>query len=173
MTSQIYTETIPLLKKGLQTLLTILQKAESHAKETNTPAPDLITANLIADMKPLSFQIIVAIDTSLKLLARASFLEPPTTKPPTTTPTFEDLTTRLTKTIADLENADPALLAANAGKTFKAPMGPNEIEFTPESYAARFAVPNFFFHVVTAYSILRAKGVPLGKSDYLTGFVSL
>ncbi|KAL3469342.1 hypothetical protein BJX99DRAFT_241525 [Aspergillus californicus] len=167
--SHFYDHSLPVFTKGLKALSIILHKAEDHAKANNIPLNDFFTAALTDDMKPLPFQVFVATNTALKALARASFVAPPEQEQSDTT--FEDLYTRVDETLAALEKADPAVLAANDGKTFKAPLGPQEFEFTAASYVARFALPNYFFHLVTAYDILRAKGVPIGKMDYLVSFV--
>ncbi|KAI9375920.1 hypothetical protein BJX61DRAFT_492560 [Aspergillus egyptiacus] len=168
MPSLITTQTLPTFTKGLKALHHLLTKAESHATETSTPLSDLFSASLVADMKPLSFQVFIATNTALKTLYRASFLEPPSQEQ--SDQTFEDLKNRVADTIRELEKADAALIESHQGKSFKAPMGPTEMEFTPESYVERYALPNFFFHLVTAYGILRARGVPVGKMDYLGEF---
>lgn len=170
MSSAIYTYTIDPFIKGLQALKVILQKAEEHAKTNNIPIDDLFNASLGHDMKGLAFQVFIVASTAVKTVSRASFVEPPVMEQ--TDKTFDDFYKRIDEALAALEKADPAVLAANEGKKFKAPMGPKEFEFTPETYAVLFATPNFYFHLVTAYDILRAKGVPVGKMDYLTSFMA-
>ncbi|KAL4745354.1 hypothetical protein BDW72DRAFT_198729 [Aspergillus terricola var. indicus] len=167
--SALHTYAVTPLIRGLKALTAILKKAEEHAKANNIPLEDLVNASLIADMKPLSFQVFIAANTAVKLVSRATFVEPPAQSD--TDKTFDDFYKRIDEALAALEKVDPQALAANEGKTFKAPLGPKEYEFTPESYTNGYAVPNFFFHLVTAYDILRAKGVPVGKLDYLTDFL--
>ncbi|KAL4734430.1 hypothetical protein BDV11DRAFT_54900 [Aspergillus similis] len=168
--STFHTYAVTPLIRGLKTLTAILKKAEEHAKANNIPLEDLVNASLIADMKPLSFQVYIATNSAVKLVSRATFVEPPAQSD--TDKTFDDFYKRIDEALATLEKVDPQVLAANESKTFKAPLGPKEFEFTPESYANGYAVPNFFFHLVTAYDILRAKGVPVGKMDYLTDFLA-
>ncbi|KAL2812991.1 hypothetical protein BJX63DRAFT_233926 [Aspergillus granulosus] len=171
MTSPYHNYAITSVTKALNTLKAILQKAEAHAKEKNIALDDLFNARIYEDMKPLSFQIFAATSNVEKLVFRAIHLEPPTREQ--TDKTFEDLYKRIEVTLGELTKADVALLAANEDKTFKAPLGPSEFEFKPESYAVNFGLPNVYFHVVTAYNILRKEGVPLGKMDYLKNFLEL
>jgi hypothetical protein len=61
-------------------------------------------------------------------------------------------------------------IASREGKSFTAPIGGEAFQYTPEEYSVRFSIPNFYFHLVTSYAILRAKGVNIGKLDYLARF---
>ncbi|KAL4803368.1 hypothetical protein BDV18DRAFT_144646 [Aspergillus unguis] len=166
-----HTYTIVPFIRGLKALTNTLKKAEEHAKSTNVPVDSYADATLISDMKGLAFQIFIATNIATKAVYRAQGAEPPAQED--TDKTFADFYKRIDETIAALEKADQAVLAANEGKKFKFPLGPKEFEMTPVQYSTTFATPNFFFHVVTAYDILRAKGVPLGKMDYLSEFLNL
>ncbi|KAJ5686596.1 hypothetical protein N7536_009215 [Penicillium majusculum] len=164
MASPFYNYTIATLTRGLNTLSTLLKKAEEYAKEKNIPLDELLNARLVEDMKPLSFQIVTATNAVSKALARAAFDEPDKT--------YEDLYKRLDRTLAELEKVDPAKIAIKEGQVFKAPIGMNVFDFTLEDYSVQFVIPNFYFHVVTAYEILRVKGVQIGKLDYLSEFMA-
>ncbi|KAL2860822.1 DUF1993 domain-containing protein [Aspergillus lucknowensis] len=157
--------------KALKTQKAILQKGEEHAKQKGAPLDDLFNARLYEDMWPLSLQVWAATSNALKLYYLAAHVEVPNFEQ--SDKTYEDLYKRIDETLAILEKADTATLAANEGKTFKAPMGPSELEFTPEGYAVRFGLGNFFFHIVTAYNILRKEGVNLTKWDYLKNFMGM
>ncbi|KAL4880343.1 hypothetical protein BJY04DRAFT_191648 [Aspergillus karnatakaensis] len=157
------------LTRGLRALKTILQKAESHAISTNIPPTDLVTARLVPDMLPLHFQVFTVTNSAVKAVARGTFTDPPAQKD--TDRSFEEFYARIEETLASVQGVDVAVLDANKEKVIKVPMGPREVEFTVENYVNAFTVPTFFFHLVTAYDILRAKGVPLGKLDYLGGFL--
>ncbi|KAL4778697.1 hypothetical protein BJX76DRAFT_362489 [Aspergillus varians] len=170
MPASFHTYAITPFIQGLQSLKHVLKKAEEHAKANNIPLDDLVNARLIDDMNPLAFQVFVVANTSSKALSRATFVETPTQPQPDKT--FDDFYKRIDEVLAEFEKADLAVIAANEGKTFKAELGPREFEATPETYVLAFAIPNFFFHVVAAYAILRAKGVPVGKMDYLGPFVA-
>ncbi|KAF4763349.1 hypothetical protein HAV15_001752 [Penicillium sp. str.  len=170
MASPFYNYTIATLTRGLNTLSTLLKKAEEYAKEKNIPLDELLNARLVEDMKPLSFQIVTATNAVSKALARAAFVEPPPQDEPDKT--YEDLYKRLDRTLAELEKVDPAKIAIKEGLVFKAPIGMNVFDFTLEDYSVQFVIPNFYFHVVTAYEILRVKGVQIGKLDYLSEFMA-
>ncbi|KAJ5506609.1 protein of unknown function DUF1993 [Penicillium expansum] len=170
MASPFYNYTIATFTRGLNTLSSILKKAEEYAREKNIPLDELLNARLVEDMKPLSFQVVTATNTVSKALARAASVEPQPQQEPDGT--YEDLYKRLERTLAELEKVDPARFAIKDGQTFKAPIGSNVFDYTLEDYSVRFAIPNFYFHVVTAYEILRVKGVQLGKMDYLSEFMA-
>jgi hypothetical protein len=169
MASPFHAYAVTSVTKALTTLKYILQKAESHATEKNISLDTLFNARIHEDMKPLPFQIFAATANAEKLVYRASHVEPPAREQ--TDKTFEDLYKRIDVALGEIANANNALIAANAEKTFKAPLGPHVAEFTPEKYAVTFTLPNVYFHVVTAYDILRKEGVPLGKQDYLKDFL--
>ncbi|KAL4957541.1 hypothetical protein BDW69DRAFT_156075 [Aspergillus filifer] len=169
MSSATHTYTIALFTEGLRSLKHILQKAEEHAQTNNVPINDYVSSNLIADMKPLSFQVFITANTAVKAAYRCTSREPPAQED--TDKTFADFYKRIDEALAELESVKPETVQEHEGKSFKAPLGPREFEFTNESYAVAYAMPNFFFHLVTAYDILRARGVPLGKLDYLKDFL--
>ncbi|KAL3462219.1 hypothetical protein BJX64DRAFT_259468 [Aspergillus heterothallicus] len=171
MASPYHTYAVTSVTKALHTLKSILQLAESHANETNTPLDTLFNARIHEDMKPLSFQIFAATGNAERTLFRPRGLELPAREQTDTS--FADLYARIDTTLAEIAKADAAQFAANEERAFKAPLGPAEVEFTPHSYAVNFALPNVFFHVVTAYNILRKEGVPLGKMSYLKNFLEL
>jgi hypothetical protein len=159
----------PIFANGLRTLKFDLQKAEEHAKANNISLDTLITARLIEDMQPLAFQVFAVHNTVYKVLARAKNIEP--TALEAGDKSFEDFYKRIDSILVELEKTDFASLDGNKDKTFKTPAGGREPVFTVEEYGLAFGVPNFFFHLVTAYDILRAKGIPLGKKDYLGSFL--
>lgn len=169
MASQLYNLTISSFVNGLNALTHILQKAEAHAKEKGIPLEDLFNARLYEDMRPLPFQIQVATTHALKVVARATQTEPIVLEHNETS--YDQLYVRINKAIELVKGTDVAVFTSLENTPFKAPIGPSEIEFTTESYLSKFGFPNFYFHVTTAYAILRSKGVPLGKIDYLGAFV--
>ncbi|KAJ5835672.1 hypothetical protein N7447_001698 [Penicillium robsamsonii] len=170
MASPFYNYTIATFTRGLKTIAAILKKAEEFAKENNIPLDDLLNARLVEDMKPLSFQVVTATSIVSKTIARAAFVDPLPQEEPDET--YEDLYKRLDRALAEVEKVDPAKTALKEGQTFKAPVGKKEFDFTIEDYSVRFAIPNFYFHVVTVYEILRVKGVQIGKVDYLSEFMA-
>jgi hypothetical protein len=163
------TSPFPIFANGLRTLKFDLQKAEEHAKSNNISLDNLITARLIDDMQPLAFQVLAVHNTVHKVLSRAKNIEPAALD--AGDKSFEDFYKRIDSILAELEKTDIAALEGNKDKTFKTPAGGREPVFTVEEYGVAFGVPNFFFHLVTAYDILRAQGIPLGKKDYLGPFL--
>jgi hypothetical protein len=118
-------------------------------------------------MLPLPKQIQIACDTSKNVLVRVGGAEAVPMEDNETT--FEELYERINKTLAILKAADSHILdkKEEAEVIMKTRTGENK--FTGQSYILTFALPNFYFHVTTAYGILRSKGVPVGKKDFLMG----
>jgi hypothetical protein len=157
--------TIPVFVRGLKTLSTLLAKGEDHAAAAGSAPETLLGARLIADMLPLSAQVQRASDTSKFAIQRIGGGQSPTFADDETT--FAQLQDRIAATIAYIESADPAQLDAGEEREIKLNWTASGPTFTGASYLLTFALPNFYFHVVTAYDILRNQGVNVGKLDYL------
>ncbi|PYH40393.1 DUF1993 domain-containing protein [Aspergillus saccharolyticus JOP 1030-1] len=170
MSSSLYNTTIPTFISGLKTLSHILKKGEEYATEKGIPLDDLLNARLHEDMKPLSFQIFITILLIEKTIARAQLVEPAAPAPEAKT--YQELYTSIDNTLTEVQKITPAAFAGKEQTTFKAPLGDQELEFTPESYVLNFGLPNIYFHITTTYAILRAQGVPLGKLDFLKNFLA-
>jgi uncharacterized protein len=155
-----YQASIPLLVRGLDNLSTVLKKGEAHGD-----ADALIQARLAPDMFTLAGQIQRASDTAKGCAARLAGIDNPSFADTETT--FAQLQERIAKTIAFVQGVKPAQIDGSEDKTISFKAGPNIMTFTGASYLLTFVVPNFFFHVTTAYAILRHKGVEVGKMDYL------
>jgi hypothetical protein len=124
-------------------------------------------ARLAPDMLPLKNQVYIATDTAKGCGARLAGVEIPKYEDVETT--FPELKARIAKTIAFLKSLDPKAFDG-AEKTPVVLKFPNAtMEFDGKSYVNNFVLPNIYFHITTAYGILRNKGVPLGKRDYLGG----
>jgi len=157
----LYEISIPLFIRALKNLSAILKKAEEHASSKNLNVDDYVNARLIDDMNPFSFQIQTACNTPKNLLKRVAGVELPAVEDNETT--FKQLQERLEKAVEMLEGVDAKALDGKEDE---------EVEFlkwkfTGESYLLTFAIPNFYFHVSTAYGILRKEGVPIGKLDFI------
>jgi hypothetical protein len=168
MTSPVYNYTVPTFIKGLETLTLILKKAEDYAKQNNIPLSDFVNARLYEDMKPLIFQIQSASNTAKGSVSRLAGTEVVSMEDNETT--FEEIYARINRTIDVIKAVDPKLFEGKDHTEFQTKLGPYEVTFTGQSYANRFGLPNFFFHLNIAYAILRSKGVPIGKMDYLKYF---
>ncbi|MGD9846834.1 MAG: DUF1993 family protein [Variibacter sp.] len=156
----LYQMSIPLLVRGLRNLSGILKKGAAHAG-----GEALVEARLAPDMLTLAGQVQRASDTAKGAAARLAGIDNPAMADEEKT--FADLEARIARTIAFLESVTPAQIDGGEGRAIVLKAGKQEFKFTGVDYLATFVLPNFYFHVTTAYDILRHKGVPLGKTDYL------
>jgi hypothetical protein len=161
MSFTVYDASVPVFANTLRSMRAWLDKAASE----KYPAA-LVEARLAEDMKPLTAQYQFASDSAKNAVARLIGIEPPVM--PDTETSFVELQARCDRTIAFIEGVDPSSLIASEDRevTIKFPSGMG-YRFTGGDYLRNFALPNFYFHATTAYAILRAQGVSLGKPDYL------
>lgn len=157
MSLSLYDISVPVFIRNLRILSSLLTKALAHTSNNEAP---LLASRLVADMQPLPYQIQRVSDTAKGLCVRVAKSTPEAWADDETT--FEQLQERIAKTIAFLEKVDPKSMDGVeeeevnfAGRTMSA-----------KDYVLNAAVPNFFFHFVTAYGLLRKEGVPIGKQDY-------
>jgi len=168
MTISLYDISIPVLIRGLTSLSGILRKAAAYADDKGIPHAQLIEGRLAADMAALPFQIQVATDVARKSAGRLSGGSVEHLSLEETEKTFEELQARIQKSIDFLQRVDRGAIDGREDEpvVMKPPNG-LELKFTGQTYLFRYSLPNFFFHVTTAYGILRQAGVPLGKADYI------
>ena len=161
MSFGMYEASVPVFVKSLSNMRSWLDKAAQEKSEAA-----LMEARLAPDMRPLPAQYQMASDSAKNALARLTGTEAPSM--PDTEQNFAELKDRCDRTIAYLEGFDPAALAGSEEREVKI-IFPNGMgyRFTGSEYLAGFALPNFYFHVTTAYAILRNAGVTLGKPDFL------
>jgi hypothetical protein len=159
----LYAVTIPVFLRMLGNLDHILAKAANSGVDEQT----LLEARLIDDMLPLTRQVQTASDTARFTAVRVGQAEPEAMADEEKT--LPELRHRIAKTITYLQKVDPAGFEGREGAEVILKMASGDIPFTGLSYVTDFALPNFFFHVTTAYALLRMKGVPLGKIDFLAG----
>ena len=167
MTMSMYQASIPQFEKMLINLSNILKKGEAFAKEKNIDGAVLVNGRLAPDMFPLSKQIQIACDQVKNGLARLAGVEVP--KFDDHESTFEQLQERIAKTIAFAKTITPAQLEGSETKEIKFSIKEWNFEFVGDQYLLTWIIPNFYFHITTAYNILRHNGVQIGKSDYLGG----
>jgi hypothetical protein len=167
MSFSIYDASIPPMIRALQNLSKILDKAVAQAKAKDLPLSTLLEARLAPDMHPFTRQIQIATDGAKGGAARLAGSEPPSF--PDTETTFPELQARIAKTIAYLQSvgADKLAGAEDRQITLKTPN--RTLEFSGRDFLTGFMLPNFYFHVTTAYGLLRHKGIEIGKMDYLGG----
>ncbi len=159
---------VPAFVRGLNVLSNLLKKGEEHAAQAGVDPEALLGARLAEDMLPLSAQVQRASDASKFAVQRISGGEAPKFEDNETT--FAQLQERIANTIAYLESVDTAQVDAGADREVSLKFGSFGASFSGESYLLSFALPNFYFHLVTAYDILRNQGVKIGKLDYLGSF---
>ena len=167
MAFDIYDATVPVLVSSLTALSKFLAKGAAHAEAKGIAPETLLQARLAPDMHPLPNQIQIASDAAKGLAARLSGAKAPSM--PDTETTFPELQQRIEKTIAFLKGLDRAAFAGAETKELLIKAGPLELKMSGAQFLTTFALPNFFFHVTTAYAILRHSGVEIGKRDFLGG----
>jgi len=149
----------------LNAFTAILDKAAAHAEASKFDPAVYMTLRIRPDMLPFPRQIMIFSDTAKNGAARLAGVEAP--KFEDDEKTLDDLKARIAKTLAFLATVDRAALEAGAEREVTFPIGPTKAKMMGRDYLAHFILPNFFFHVTTAYDLLRYAGVPLGKRDYL------
>lgn len=161
----LYDVSVPVFLHSLQNLKAILQKGQAHAEARRFDPANLLTSRLFADMLPLSRQVQIAGDAAKGAVARLAGLEPPKFEDNETT--FPQFIARVERTIDYLKGFKPEQFedAATRSITLKTPKG--DLTFIGMAFLRHWAIPNFFFHVTTAYNLLRHNGVEVGKADFL------
>ncbi len=167
MAISMYQASVPSFVRSLQSTKKILKKSETYAKSKNIKPEVLLNCRLMADMLPLTSQIQIASDAAKGAGARLAGINVP--KFADNEKSFADLYKRIDRTIKFLEKIKPAQMDGSEDEiiTIKLPM--KSIKFSGLIYLTQFAIPNFSFHTVTAYNILRHNGVKIGKLDFLGG----
>jgi hypothetical protein len=161
MAYDIYDASIPPLIHMLGSLCQVLSKGEAHG------GIDPNEARLAPDMLPLKNQVYIATDGAKGCGARLAGVDIPKYEDVETT--FADLRARVTKTIAFLKTLDRKNFAGAENKEIVLKFPSATLEYKGGDYVNKFVLPNVYFHITTAYGILRNKGVALGKTDYLAG----
>lgn len=165
MSLSLYEASIPVMTRGLSQLAAILEKGETYAKESGLDPAAVLDARLSQDMYPLTRQVQAACDAAKFCGARLSGVAAP--REPDTEQTFAELQERIARTLAFLGGIEAAQVDGreDAEVVLKTPS--QEITFLARNYLLQFSIPNFFFHMTTAYGLLRMQGVPVGKLDFL------
>jgi uncharacterized protein len=161
MAYDIYDASIPPLIHMLGGLSTVLSKGEAYG------GIDPADARLAPDMLPLKAQVYIATDQAKGCGARLAGVEIPKYEDVETS--FADLKARVAKTIAFLKTLDRKTFTGAEEKHIVLKFPNNTFEFNGADYVGKFVLPNVYFHITTAYAILRSRGVALGKGDYLGG----
>jgi uncharacterized protein len=165
MTISMYQASVPSLIRAIDNLVVILAKGAADAENRKIDPTVLINSRLYPDMLPLSKQVQIVSDVARRGAARLAGVEAPAMADNETT--FPELIDRLKKTNAFLATLTPTQIDGSETKAIALPMGKETINFEGLTYLLSFVLPNVYFHVTTAYNILRHSGVKLGKLDFL------
>jgi len=165
MAVSLYELSVPTFLQTVRAVGGFLDRAAEHCVEAGADPDDFVTARLFADMAPFHFQIEAAWHHAVYGLeaARTGVFAPPALVGPVP---FAQLRAMIGKAEAALAAFTPEEVNGWEGKHLDLQIGPRRLAFTAETLILSFSLPNFHFHAVTAYDILRARGVPLGKRDY-------
>jgi len=167
MSLSIYQISIPVFARALNNLAAILNKAAAHAEARKIDPSVLINYRLAPDMLPLSRQVQIASDTAKGCAARLAGVDVPSFADTETT--FPELQERIDKTLAFLNTLTAEQIDGSESRTVTIQLRGKDVQFVGLAYLTSFVLPNLYFHVTTAYAILRHNGVELGKADYLGG----
>lgn len=166
MDHSMYTHSVPVLKQMLMALKAILALADEHASARSMEPDALLQARLFPDMFPLLKQVQIAADFSRGIAARLAGVDLPTFE--SNQKTFADLDALLTQTVTFLDSVKPSQFEGKDGsEIILRPGTPKEKKLSGEAYLVHYGLPQFFFHVTTAYAILRHNGIAIGKRDYM------
>jgi hypothetical protein len=167
MTLSLHAATVPIYLQLLGGLGRTITKARAHCAETGLSEQDLIEARLIEDMLPFAYQVKSAWVHSLgaiEALSAGSFSPDRSAVFPAS---LDEMLERTAAVQAALAAIEPDALNAFTGQAMAFVIGDYRREYDADQFLLSFSMPNFFFHVTTAYDLLRMKGVPVGKMDFL------
>ena len=169
MTPAMYTHSVPVFKQMLTALKTILAQASEHAAAKSIEPDALLQARLFPDMFPLLKQVQIAADFSRGISARLAGVDVPVYDGQEKT--FADLDALLTQTLAFLGSVNASQFEGKeSSEIVLRPGTPKEKKLSGQAYLANYGLPQFFFHVTTAYDILRHNGMAIGKRDYMGAY---
>jgi hypothetical protein len=169
MTSPMYTNSVPVFKQLIMALKAILARADAHAASRSIAPDALLQSRLYPDMFPLVKQVQIAADFSRGVAARLAGVDVPSYEG--NEKSFADLDALLARTLEFLDSVKSAQFEGSETKEIVLRPGtPKEKKLSGQSYLANYGLPQFFFHVTTAYNILRHNGLDIGKRDYMGAY---
>jgi len=168
MTLSLYQASVPVFVTMLTNLSNVLSKAEEHAKAKKIDESVFMNARLAPDMLALPRQIQIASDAAKGFTARVGGVPVPSFEDNENS--FAELQARIRKTIDFIQTVKPEQIDGGEDRDVSLKLGGQEKTLKGQSYLLGMALPNLFFHVTTAYGILRHNGVQIGKMDYLGGY---
>lgn len=165
MATSLYDLCVPTFLQTVRAIGGFIDRTAAHCAEVGCDPDDLVDARLFSDMAPLHFQIEAAWHHSVwgVLALKTGAFTPPALVGPAP---FSELRAMITKGERALEAFTADEVNGWSGRNLDLQIGPRRLAFTSETFILSFSLPNFHFHAVTAYDILRSRGVPIGKGDY-------
>jgi hypothetical protein len=160
-----YQASAPLFRQGLTTLAAILDKAVAQCGERKIDPAVLLADRLAPDMFPLTRQVQLAADFAKNTMSRLAGREPPRFEDVETT--VPQLQERLARTLAFVDGVPAVEVDGSEGRLITLSIAGQSMTFEGQPYLLHFALPNFFFHLTTAYAILRHNGIQIGKRDFI------
>jgi uncharacterized protein len=154
-------------RKSLTQLLHVMEKAVANAKARNFDPNVFAGLRLAPDMLPFSRQVQLTSDFAKNSMARLAGIDPPKFEDSETT--IDELLARVKKTLEYIDTVSAAALEGSETRDIKIPLRDRTLEMKGLAFLQNWALPNFFFHYVTAYNLLRHNGVDVGKRDFLGG----
>ncbi len=165
MTISMYQASVPRFVNILGNLSNILDKTQAHIDAKKLSDASLTAFRLFPDMLPMTTQVQVACDTAKGVVARLAGVDIPAFED--NEQTIAELKARVAKTIAFIETITPAQIDGTEDKDIVTKRGEKETHYKGMQFLLGHAIPNFYFHITTAYAILRHNGVEIGKRDFL------
>ncbi|HTR11737.1 MAG TPA: DUF1993 domain-containing protein [Roseiarcus sp.] len=165
MSLSLYQSSVATFERSLSAFLAILDKAEAHAAARKFDPTNYLSIRLAPDMWPLTRQVQTFCDHAKNGSFRLAGAAPPVIEDKETT--FPELRARVRATLEHLKTLDAAAIDAASDREIVIPLGANKAKMLGGNYLVHFVLPNFYFHLTTAYDILRSAGVEIGKRDFL------
>jgi hypothetical protein len=163
--TNLYDITVPAFRRGFASLSAILTTGEAFAREHGIAEADMLDTRLIADMAPLTAQVQRASDTAKGAMVRIGVV--PNVPMADDETSFAALQQRIAATLAFIDGVPRSAIDGKEDATVTLTTRSGSQDFTGRDYVLGFVLPNFYFHITTAYALLRMRGVAIGKLDYL------
>jgi len=166
MALSLYAVTVPSYRQTLGAVEGLLGKAEAFCTQKGLAPQHIIQARLADDMQPFAYQVKSTVVHSLGAIegVRKGVFSPDTTTPPQD---FAALKARIVESIAALGAITAAEVDSFVGRDMRFTFGDRHLDYSAENFLLSFSQPNFYFHAATTYDILRWKGIPIGKRDFM------
>jgi uncharacterized protein len=171
MSNLLYQATVPVFVQTLEALSAIIDKTAAHAEAHKIDPAVLLGSRLRPDMLPFVRQTQIVCDGAKNMTARLAGVETPRFED--NEASFDDIKARIKKTLAFIGGVNSSEVEAGENREIVFPRGPSKMKTKGPDYIFHFALPNFYFHLTTAYGILRHNGVEIGKRDFLGAVVGI